>query len=343
MPQRSLTFLPPELLLHIAEAADCATLCSLLRASKFLHFLLWPVLYRREARRPNPVGLIRSIRLGSVAAVSKFLVVGADVNARITPGDFEDFSSYTYPLATAVVRNQRPIVDLLLAHGADTNAPIDGFLCHTILADHVHPWAGVLSNTPLTVAVALGSSHADVAVQLARSLADPDAVVTAASSSAAKFSALEQAARCLRPEVVRQLLARGADPDRRRARDEATLLHGLLEDAELRAFVGTAEGGEAAFAEVVMAFLQHGSDPFIERVCQDHRHGGDGHGDRGAVCGERCKLTAWSVGAGSPYPRIRKHFRDLGHRQDCGRLACRGSRLDYAVGSEDIPGHCQVA
>lgn len=342
MQQRSLTTLPPELLLHIAEAADSRTLCALLRTSRHLHFLLWPILYRRETARANPVGLIRSIRLNSLPAVSKFLAVGADVNARITPGDFEDFSGYTYPLATAVVRNHLPIVDLLLHHGADPTAPIDGFLCHTILADHVHPWAGVLTNTPLTVAVALGASHAEVAVRLAKSLPDPDALVPVVAAAATGCSALEQAARCLRPEVVRQLLARGADPDGRRRRrgggdDDATLLYSLLQDEELRTFVRSTDGGEEVFGEVVMALLQHGSDPFVERVCREHA--GEGRGR----CGSACKLTAWSVGAGSPYPGIRQHFRDLGHRQACGKLACRGSRLTYGVRREEIPGHCQVA
>jgi len=138
--------LPPELLLHIAEVADYGSLCSLLRTSRFLHFLLWPILYRRETAQSNPVGFLRSIRLGSASAVSKFIAVNADVNAKIEPGDCQDFTGYTYPLATAVVRDQRDIVGLLLQNGANPNARINGFLCHTILADHIHPWAGVLSS-----------------------------------------------------------------------------------------------------------------------------------------------------------------------------------------------------
>ena len=166
--RRDLASLPPELLLHIAELVDQGGLCSLLRVAKFHHFLLWPVLYKREVAQPHPVGFIRCIRLDSATAVSKFIAAGADVNARIETGDLEDFTGYTYPLATAVVRNQKQIVGLLLQQGADVNAKIEGFLCYTVLAGRIHPWPGVSWNTPLTVAAALG--HIDIAAELTGSV-----------------------------------------------------------------------------------------------------------------------------------------------------------------------------
>ena len=126
--------------------------------------MLWPVLYKRELARTDPVGFIRCIRLGSLTVVSKFITAGADVNARVEVRDCEDFAGHIFPLATAVVRNRKEIVDLLLQQGADVCVKIDAFLCSTVLADRIHPWAGVLLNTPLTVAVAMG--HDDIAVAL---------------------------------------------------------------------------------------------------------------------------------------------------------------------------------
>ena len=161
--RRDLASLPPELVLQIAGLVDQSGLCSLLRVAKFLYFLLWPVLYEREIAQPQPVGFIRCIRLGSATAVSKFITAGADVNARIEPSDLEDFTGYTYPLATAVVRDQKEIVGLLLRQGADVNAEIEGFLCYTVLARCIYPRPGVLSNTPLTVAAALG--HTELVVR----------------------------------------------------------------------------------------------------------------------------------------------------------------------------------
>ena len=161
--RRDLASLPPELLLYTAELVDQGGLCSLLRVAKFLHFLLWPVLYKREIAQPHPIGFIRCIRLGSATAVSKFIAAGVNVNIRIDTGDLEDFTGYTYPLATAVVRDRKEIVSLLLRQGADVNAKIEGFLCYTVLAGGIHA-PGVLS--PLTVAVALG--RIDIAAELTR-------------------------------------------------------------------------------------------------------------------------------------------------------------------------------
>ncbi len=164
--RRDLASLPPELLLHIAELVDQDGLCSLLQVAKVYYFSLWPVLYKREVAQTHPVGFIRCIRLGSATAVSKFIAAGADVNARIETGDLEDFTGYAYPLATAVVRDQKEIVGLLLQQGADVNAKIEGFLCYTVLAGRIHPWPGVLWNTPLTLAAALG--NIDIAAELTR-------------------------------------------------------------------------------------------------------------------------------------------------------------------------------
>ena len=77
-------------------------------------------------------------------------------------------AGFSYPLATAVVRNQKQIVGLLLQQGADVNAKIEGFLCYTVLTGRIHPWPGVLWHTPLTVAAALG--HIDIAAELTASV-----------------------------------------------------------------------------------------------------------------------------------------------------------------------------
>ncbi len=330
---RGLASFPPELLLHIAEFADQSSLCSLLRTSKFLHFLLWPTLYTREIARQNPVGFIRCIRLGAVTAVSKFIAVGADVNAKIETRDCEDFAGHSFPLASAVIRNQREIVCLLLQQGASVGIKIEAYLTATVLADRIHPWAGSTFHTPLTVAVAMG--HDDIAVELTRKLADTNPVASVAPHLTDQ-TALEQAARCLRPAVVRQLLKGGASPNARRADNDATLLHRLLEDSDLRSYIGCLDDGEARFCEVITALLEHGADPFIKRTCKKHP------GDLSVLgrCKLGCNLTACSIGASSPYRDIQQHFLGLEHRQQCKTLACRGSRHRYASRSEDIVGHC---
>ncbi len=330
---RDLASFPPELLLHIADFADQGSLCSLLRTSKFLHFLLWPTLYKREIARRNPVGFIHCIRLGAVTAVSKFIAVGADVNAKIETRDCEEFAGHTFPLATAVVRNQREIVCLLLQQGASVGIKIDAYLTATVLADRIHPWAGSASNTPLTVAVAMG--HDDIAVELARNLVDTNSGVSVVPILTDQ-TALEQAARCLRPAVVRQLLKRGASPNTRRADNDKTLLHSLLEDSNLRSFIECLDDGEARFCEVITALLEHGADPFIKPTCKEH----PGNLSMLEQCRVGCSLTACSIGTSSPYRDLQQHFLGLEHRQQCKTLACRGSRHRYASKSEDIVGHC---
>ena len=328
---RQLTSFPPELLLHVADFADQGSLCSLLRTSKFLHFLLWPTLYKREIARRDPVGFIRCIRLGAVTAVSKFIAVGADVDAKIETRDCEDFAGFTHPIATAVVRNQREIVCLLLQQGAEVGIKIDAYLTHTVLADHIHPWAGAPFHTPLTVAVAMG--HDDIAVELTRNLVAPNPALSAVFLT--DQTALEQAARCLRPAVVRQLLKRGANPNTRQAGND-TLLHTLLEDMNLRSYIGSLDDGETRFHEVISTLLEHGADPFIKRTCNEH----PGNLSVLEQCRTACRLTACSIAASSPYRDIQQHFLGLEHRQQCKTLACRGSRHRYASKSEDIAGHC---
>jgi hypothetical protein len=327
--------LPPEILLHIAESAEQGSLCSFTRAAKYLYFLLWPVLYRKEIGRDNPVGFIRCIRTGSVTAVSKFIAAGADVNVRVNMGsDLEEFTGYTYPLATAAVRRQKEIVELLLQNGADVLAKIEGLLSWTVLADGHHPWAGVLPNTPLSVAVTLG--HNDIAIDFVRKLANPDSIVTPGAYT--EYTALTQAALCLRPKVVRLLLERGANLNKQRPRPHGLILHHLLDDYSLRRYISCMEDGEDLYMQVILLLLQYGADPFVKRICS---HLTTVQID-GAECRNGCNLEACSIGVLSPYPRVRQHFKALQHRQKCKKLACQGSRYQYALGSEDIPGHCQV-
>jgi ankyrin repeat protein len=205
-----LASLPPELVLEIAECEllDQRSLYSLIQASKGLYVLLWPVLYRQAITQNNSVAFIRCIRTGSVTGVSKFIRAGVDVNAKVDMfPDIEDFRGRATPLATAVVRGHKEIVNLLLHQGADVEAKIEGFLCHTILADHRHPYAGALSHTAFSAALALG--YNDIAIRLIQEMADLDSVVCTVLGI--DYTALEQAIVCRRPEVVRLLLESGAE------------------------------------------------------------------------------------------------------------------------------------
>lgn len=299
-----LASLPPEMILHIAGFLDQGSLCSVLRVARFLHFLLWPVLYKRELAKPSPVGFIRCIRAGSVTALSKFIEVGADVNQRVDMGlDLEDFKGYTYPLATAAVRGQAQIVDVLLQNGADAEAKIDGCLCYAVLAYGLPRWASVVPNTPLSAAVAMG--HDEIAIALARRV-KPGSMTWVGGR--VERTALEQAALCLRPSVVRQLLERGANPNKQWFGDQVGILHMLLEHHDMHDYADCTPGEERLLMEVIMLLLQYGADPFMERLCSHD----PSQRVRPLECRLACSLTACRIGSTSPYPRVRQLFRDLG-------------------------------
>ncbi|KAK4153499.1 ankyrin repeat-containing domain protein [Chaetomidium leptoderma] len=331
MMARDLESLPPELILQIAECEnlDLSSLSFLIRTNKCLHFLLWWALYRRELSKRNPAGLIRCIRAGSITAVSKFIAAGVDLNAKIDMSpDLEDFTGFTFPLATAVVRGQKEIVDLLLDNGARVDTKIDGFLCYTVLD---HTWARAIPNTPLSVAVVMG--HVDIAILLVRRMVNPDSVVCTLSGS--EYTALEQAALCLCLEVVVQLLVRGANPNKQRRGENSAILHALLEDKSLRDWVDGMRHGQQIFMDTILMLLQYGADPFIKRRCGSHS------GDSGSEdC--RCSLSASSMGIRSPYERVRLHFKDLAHRQRCENPACRDIRHKYGIGRDGIPEQCEL-
>ncbi|SPQ23451.1 ebf75c10-e208-41cd-b3a7-69c08196dc13 [Thermothielavioides terrestris] len=311
----TLATLPPELLMEIAECEplDLASLSALIRVERYFYHLLWPVLYRR-----SPKSFFHCIRTGSVAGVSKFIAAGADVNAKIDLyPDIQDFFGPTTPLMTAAVRNRGEVVDLLLRAGADIALSTPVFLSRTILADNIHPCASIAEHNAFTVALALG--YDGVALQLAKAMADPDSVV--AATIADKWTALELAVLCLRPKIVRQLLASGARPNRQRPRGEGAPLHILMANYSSNERVGWAPNGAAAFTSVVMALLEYGADPFIKRQCWAHKDDPDSE-----ECRKHCVVVPCTAGACSPYPQVRKHFRDLAHRQLCPKLACKASR-----------------
>jgi len=323
---RTLDSLPPEMLLHIAVFLDQHSLCSLIGAARFLHILLWEELYKRDATHNKSVGFIRCIRAGAITAVSKFIAAGVDVNARVDMSpDIEDFYGYTFPLATAVVRRQREIVRLLLEQGADVCASIEGALCSSV---PTHMWAEASPQTPLSVAVAEG--HVDIAMDLVQKLGNPNAVVCDLLGT--EYTALEQAALLLHPDLVRELLQRGADPNRQRPPCNSTVLHQVLAVYHLRVRAERRQDNERLVIETVMTLLRHGADPFLKQRCSVHSDDG--------LC--RCGLSVCAMGAHLPSPSLRQHFRDLAHRQVCGSTACRESRHQYGATREDVPGHCRA-
>jgi ankyrin repeat protein len=318
--------LPPEMILHIAEFLDRRDLSSVIRAATFLHALLEKLLYKREVGQGRLTGLVYSIRGGAITAVSKFIAAGANVNAMIDMcPDIEDFVGYTTPLATAVVRGQREIVKLLLEKGARVDTKFNGILCYSVL-DHL--LAGAARNTPLSVALAMG--HTDIELDLVGKMDNPERVVS--SLAGVDYTALEQATLSLRFEVVRQLLEKGADPNRRAHRDDVVVLHALLEHYKFRNGFASVRDGEMLL-NTFLTLLEYGADPFIQRPCTTHPS------DMPQGC--PCDLTACKLGRRSPYYQVRLHFSDILHRQDCGNPACRDSRDRHGTPREAIPGHCQ--
>jgi ankyrin repeat protein len=323
-----LASLPPEMILHVAGFLGRLDLCVLIRASRFLYVLLEKILYKREVAKRRFVGLLRCVRGGAITAVSKFIAAGADVNAEINMSpDIEDFVGWTTPLATAVVRGQREIVKLLMENGAHVEARFPGLLSYSVLD---HDWAGAVGNTPLSVAIMMG--HTNIAIDLVRSMENPDTAVS--TLSGIDYTALEQAVLCLRFEVARQLLKQGANPNRRRRPDQVVILHALLEHYDSCSALARVCNGDAMLFKTILTLLEYGADPFIKRPCTAHPANSQPEG-----C--PCDLTACKVGERSPHWRVRLHFSDILHRQRCSKLACRESKHKHGTPREGISGHCE--
>jgi len=78
--------------------------------------------------------------------------------------------------------------------------------------------------------------------------------------------------------------------------------------------------------------LRTEQEPFDYRRVVDsweNDHDGDGNGDYERFTGE-CK-TVCELGAHAPYLSVRRHFRDVLHRQTCPRVECVGLRGEYLV------------
>jgi hypothetical protein len=321
--------LPAELIYEILESLDQSSLSSLAQSSRFLHTFTSNLLYTRDAAEHKSIGLVRCIRTGATESVAKFIAAGVDVNATINISpDMQEFSGDTTLLAIAVVRNQIDIVRLLLSHGADVCAKIDVALCYSVLA---HPWADACPVTPLSLAITQG--HLGVAAELVDHMAKPDAVVS--TIRGIEYTALEQAALCLCPSVVRRLLEWGADPDQR-TRSGATILYRVMAKYEVHQWADGLPGGGQLIARTVMTLLLYGANPALRPYPPPlPATRPDPTSKIGA--------SLFLLGIDSPYPQIRQHFAELLHRRVCERSACRQHRYDYGVPGEDISGHCAVS
>ncbi|KAL2130767.1 hypothetical protein VTI74DRAFT_5966 [Chaetomium olivicolor] len=269
----SLTSLPHELILQIAhcELLNERSLFSLIQANRHFYSILWEALYKRA--RHHPIGLIRCIIKGALTAVSKFIEIRVNVNAKVdldSCHELDDslaFSSFpfTYPLLAAVIRGDGDIVDQLLSQGAVVEARIEREIFWATHPDC--PWDGASMHTALSVALMLG--HDDIAVRLVEAMEDLNAVVCTRCGK--DYTALGHAALCLRPRVVRQLLLRGANPDYQDPKDRTTVLHVLLADAGLPLYINRLDNGEGLLMDVVMLLLEQGADPLPQAAVSGAR------------------------------------------------------------------------
>ncbi|KAK4095994.1 hypothetical protein N658DRAFT_481372 [Parathielavia hyrcaniae] len=326
-----LASLPPEMVLHIAEFLDRRHLSRLICAAGYLYAHLDELLYKREVTQGRLDGLVYAIRRGAATAVSKFIAAGSDVNAMVnmTP-DIQDFMGYASPLAIAVVRGQRQIVEILLDNGARVLNPFSGALCYAVF-DHTI----ADRNTPLSIALLMGCT--DIAIDLVRSTENKDGFVST-HSAIGELTGLEQAISCLRPEVVRELLAKGADPNRRRPGHPTgpAPLHTFLGQHGLHPYgISRIPGGEALVLKTVLTLLEYGADPFLKEFesCPSLH--------RGHPSNCPCNPTACQMGSTSHHSRVRLHFSDIEHRQNCNKPPCRQNRHNHWLLREDLPGYCQ--
>jgi ankyrin repeat protein len=333
-----LSSLPPEMVLQIVDCLDQNGLCSFLRAAKFLHTLAWDILYKRDVAENKSRGAVHCIRSGAIDSLARFIAAGLDVNAPIDIfPDIQDYSGKTSLLTTAVVRNQIEIVRLLLSHGANICAINEGTLCYSVLSyDWDHTWP----STPLSMAITDGRT--DIAITLIDHMANPDVIV--ATTRDVEYTALEQAALCLRSEIACRLLERGADPNRR-SRKGATILYRIMANFDVRQWASQLPNGDEAITRTIITLLRYGADPALRPRCPVHQRGGPRHWGHECSHREECKvgLSLFNLGIKSPYKGVRQHFAELVHRQLCDKPSCKEQMYTYGMTGESIPGHCEVS
>lgn len=281
--------------------------------------------------------LIRCIQTGSVGEVKKLLDLGAAVNAKKKMGSgIPELLGPTTPLITAAIGGNVEIVDLLLRRGARLEATTTAWFRHRrVFAIELDCGFQGHENNAFTAALAMG--HDDVAAHLVKAMANPEAVeiMTFYSRTSSRrdntfLSALDLAALCFQPDLIRLLVKQGADPNRMRNPQEGTPLHILL-----NAYYKEEDVDDDKMLATVMALLECGADPWRLKACPcNHSHPSE--------CGEICAIVPCTSGFASHCKPVHQHFWSLAHRQICDKPACVENRRNYAVSLKDIPGHCEV-
>jgi ankyrin repeat protein len=241
----TLASLPLELVLDIVEPLDDASLSALSKTSKYSNFLFGQVLYTRESK-----ALIYCIQKGNIAGVEKFLALGADVNAKIEMGhNITDLYGETTPLIAAAIRGHADIVELLLRKGARVDLAADATFSRYVPTDELVYCTQGNQQNAFSVALAMGND--DIAVRLIKEMKDPDSVELN-SWNKTVLSALDLAALCLKPDLVRLLCAKGANPNPQRSSQDRSIL---------QIFLKCENHGKTDQEWVAMALLENGADP----------------------------------------------------------------------------------
>lgn len=229
-------------------------ICVALRRRRFAEgkFLLRKHVSVTDAEENGETALHAALRGGADLEILKQIVaLGADVNAPDT--------QYWSPVAIAVSKENKAVLEFLIAHGAKLPTEAEGDdslvqialsrqnwdLAHWLIDQGVratiHQAAeaghmlqlqehlrrrvdidtpGIVDRTPLFLAVTSG--HLGVAEFLLHSGADPNLAEEAFGRDYGGETALHEAVRVKAADLVRLLIAHGADPDARNARGESS-------------------------------------------------------------------------------------------------------------------------
>ncbi|KAK0754387.1 hypothetical protein B0T18DRAFT_424783 [Schizothecium vesticola] len=202
---------------------DCANFA---RTCQINHRIGWPFLYKVDAQSPRPLAMAFGAANGRIATMEKALASGADVN-QLTDGfqkmaetdDEDSFDEYAAPLHFAAKNDEYTAAEWLLSHGADwptISGRHNDLISRPACSIPMPPMAYFREfSTSDRSGTFLSDKARLLRLLLARNKAENLFNINSyVAGQQTMLMYLVMGSRCISsPEMVRDLLSYGADPD----------------------------------------------------------------------------------------------------------------------------------